>query len=156
MEQPTVGVPEARVVQNYSPNALTCGLGEHKGTAEAFSQVGQQAHFENEEMEVNSPRKPVASKLGEKEGMVEVTGQGVEEKAKTTAQWKRLAREKGKNKSPCKNAQLLSSRSKRAGKLIFEGEPEFPQKKQRSVALADQNQLDERSAVAARQHRQEP
>ena len=107
-------------------------------------------------MEVNSPSKPVASKMGEKEGMAKVTGQGVEEKAKTTAKWKRLAREKGKNKSLGKDAQLLHSGSKRVGKLFFEGESKFPQKKQRSIALANQNQLDERSAVAARQHRWEP
>ena len=47
MEQPTVGVSEACVVQNYSSNAIMCSLGENKDTTEAFSLVGQQAHFEN-------------------------------------------------------------------------------------------------------------
>nr|POE76443.1 hypothetical protein CFP56_56200 [Quercus suber] len=74
MEQPTVGVSEARVVQNYSLNTLMCGLRENKSMAKAFSLVGQQAHLEKEEIEVNSLSKPVVSKMGKKEGMAEVTG----------------------------------------------------------------------------------
>jgi len=50
------------------------------------------------------------------------TDQGLDGKVKATAQWKRMAREKGKNKSSGKEVQLLNSGSKRARKLIFEEE----------------------------------
>lgn len=120
-----------------------------------YSSVGQQAHSENESGEVNSPLKTKAQ-LKRKEGISDATGQEIEGKVKTTAQWKRLAREKGKNKSPTKGVQLPSSGSKREGKLLFEEETEIYQKKQRIETMEVQNQIDERSAVTARQHRREP
>ena len=49
-------------------------------------------------------------------------GQVIERKVKAETQWKRIAREKGKNKSPKSKAQPLSIGPKRVGKLIFEEE----------------------------------
>ena len=68
-----------------------------------------------------------------------------------------MAREKGKNKSPGKEGQFISSGTKRVGKLISEEEKLVtPQKKLRLVNKGDLTQNDERSAVAVRQHRWEP
>ena len=88
---------------------------------------------------------------------MEVTGQSLDGKIKATAQWKRLAREKGKNKSPGKDVKFISSGSKRDGKLTFEeGKLVAPQKKLRIANEEDLTQNVERSAVAVRHHRQEP
>ena len=69
-----------------------------------------------------------------------------------------MAREKGKNKSPGKEFQFISSGTKRVEKSIFEEDEKLvvPQKKQRLVNTRDLTQTDERSAVTARQHRREP
>ena len=125
---------------------------------DAYSLVGQKAHSEKQEMEVSSPIKPTSDQREKKEAGLENTGQGLEEKKKITGQWKRMAREKGKNKSPGKEFQFLNSGTKRAGKLIFEEDEKLvvPQKKQRLVNAGDLTQTDERSAVTARQHRREP
>lgn len=89
-------------------------------------------------MEVNSPIKPITNQMGKKKGTFEAMSQGIEGKTKETAQWKRMARENGKNKSPGKDAQLLSSGSKRVEKLIFEEEPKAPQKKLRLATTENQ------------------
>ena len=125
---------------------------------DAYSLVGQKAHSEKQEMEVSSPIKPTSDQREKKEAGLENTGQGLEEKKKITGQWKRMAREKGKNKSPGKEFQFLNSGTKRAGKLISEEDEKLvvPQKKQRLVNAGDLTQTDERSAVTARQHRREP
>ena len=73
-------------------------------------------------MEVSSPIKPIADQREKKGTTLEVTGQSSEGKTKATGQWKRLAREKGKNKSPGKDVKFISSGSKRVGKLTFEEE----------------------------------
>ena len=73
-------------------------------------------------MEVSSPIKPIADQREKKGTTLEVTGQSSEGKTKATEQWKRLAREKGKNKSPGKDVKFISSGSKRVGKLTFEEE----------------------------------
>ena len=119
--------------------------------------MGQKAHSKKQDMEVSSPIKPTSDQREKKEAALENTGQGSDGKKKTTGQWKRLAREKGKNKSPGKEFQFISSGTKRVGKFIFEEEKLVaPQKKQRLVSTGDLIQTDERSAVVARQHRREP
>lgn len=97
MEQATDGVSEARDLSNYSFSGFLRGIIENKGTDDAISLLGQQAHSDKQEMEVNSPIKPITNQMGKKEGIFEATGQGIERKTKETAQWKRMAREKGKN-----------------------------------------------------------
>lgn len=89
-----------------------------KRADDAISLVGQQAHLEKEEMEVNSPLKPIISQNEEKELKVEPTGQVIERKIKAEAQWKKIAKEKGKNKSPKSEAQPLSI-IKEGGKINF-------------------------------------
>lgn len=138
MEQATDGVSKAHDLSNYSFSGFPRGVIENKGTDDAISLLGQQAHSDKQEMEVNSPIKPITNQMGKKEGTSEATGQGIERKTKETAQWKRMAREKGKNKNPGKDAQLLSSGSKRVGKLIFEEEPKAPQKKLRLATTENQ------------------
>ena len=88
---------------------------------------------------------------------MEVTGQSLDGKIKATAQWKRLAREKGKNKSPGKDVKFISNGSKRVVKLTFEeGKLVSPQKKLRITSAEDLTKNEERSAVAVRQHRRKP
>ena len=78
-------------------------------------------------------------------------------KTKADANWKRIVREKGKNKSPKSDVQFLSAGSKRAGKLVFEEErTEVLQKKQCTVPITTQNQFEEGLIVVVRQHRREP
>ena len=78
-------------------------------------------------------------------------------KKKAKANWKRIAREKGKNKSPRSNVQPLSIGSKRARKLVFEEEEiDVSHKRQCTVTTIAQNQSKEGSAVASRQHCREP
>ena len=136
---------------------LPCGVFGLVGFEDAFPLVGQKAHSEKQDMEVSSPIKPIADQREEKGTTLEITGQSSEGKTKATSQWKRLAREKGKNKSPGKDAKFISSGSKRDGKLTFEeGKLVAPQKKLRIANEEDLTQNVERSAVAARHHRQEP
>lgn len=136
---------------------LPCGVMGFVGSEDAFSLVGQQAHSEKQDMEVNSLVKPIADQREKKESASEATGQGSDGKVKATSQWKRLAREKGKNKSSGKEVQLISSGSKRVGKSIFEEENLVaPQKKLRLVSTGNLTQDNERSAVAARLHCWEP
>ena len=122
MEQITGEVSEARDMNNSPSASFPRGLKENKGANDALSLVGQQAYSKKEAMEVNSPIKPITDQNEEKERKLEPTGQGIEKKIKAEAQWKRIAREKGKNKSPKSEAQPLSIRSKRVGKLVFEEE----------------------------------
>ena len=136
---------------------LPCGVFGLVGFEDAFPLVGQKAHSEKQDMEVSSPIKPIADQREEKGTTLEITGQSLKGKTKATGQWKRLVREKGKNKSPGKDAKFISSGSKRDGKLTFEeGKLVAPQKKLRIANEEDLTQNVERSAVAARHHRQEP
>ena len=108
-------------------------------------------------MDVSNPIEPIADQRVNKGTILEVTSQSSKGKTKATGQWKRLVREKGKNKSPGKDAKFISSGSKRDGKLTFEeGKLVAPQKKLRIANEEDLTQNVERSAVAARQHRREP
>lgn len=145
MEQVIDEGSEARDLNNSFPSGVQHDLKVGKGVDDAISLVGQQAHLEKEEIEVNSPLKPIISQNEEKELKVEPMGQ---RKIKAEAQWKRIAREKGKNKSPKSEAQPLSIGSKRVGKLIFEEEMVVSQKKQRLVATDEQNSHDEESPGA--------
>ena len=122
MEQVTDEGSEARDLNCSPPTGFQRGLRVNKRADDALSLVGWQAHLEKEAIEVNSPIKPISSQNEEKECKLEPTGQVIERKVKVEAQWKRIAREKGKNKSPKSKAQPLSIGSKRVGKLIFEEE----------------------------------
>ena len=104
---------------NLSQSPLTdlpCGVIGLVGSEDAFSLVGQQAHSKKQDMEVSSPIKPIADQREKKGATLEVMGQGSDGKIKATAQWKRLAREKGKNKSLGKEVKFISCGSKRVGK----------------------------------------
>lgn len=114
MKQATDKMSEARDLNNILYTGFSRGLKENKGAIDVLSLVGQQAHSEKEEMEVNSPIKLIVDQMEEKESILESTGQGIE--------GKRMAREKGKNKSPSNDDQHLSIGSKRMGKLVFEDE----------------------------------
>ena len=122
MEQVTNEGSKARDLNCFPPTGFQHGLKVNKRVDDALSLVGQQAHLEKEAIEVNSPIKPISSQNEEKECKLEPMGQVIERKVKVEAQWKRIAREKGKNKSPKSKAQPLSIGSKRVGKLIFEEE----------------------------------
>lgn len=58
-------------------------------------------------------------------------------KKKVEANWKRIAREKGKNKSPTSDTQPVSIGSKRAGKLIFEEKKDVSHKRQCTTTTID-------------------
>ena len=108
-------------------------------------------------MEVSSPIKYNAGLNEEKGSMLEPTGKEIARKAKAKANWKRIAREKGKNKSSSPKVQPLNIGSKRAGTLVFEKEEiDGSHKRQCTDIITAQNQSNEGSAVAAEQHRREP
>nr|POF08450.1 hypothetical protein CFP56_40514 [Quercus suber] len=117
-----LGNVTARDLSERPLTDLQGGIMEFVGSEDAFSLAGQQVHSEKQDMEVNSPIKPIADQRKKKETALETTGQGLDGKIKATGQWKRLAREKGKNKSPGKEIHLMNIGSKRGGKLIFEEE----------------------------------
>lgn len=73
MEQAIDEVSEARDLNNYPFTGFLHGLKENKGADDALSLVGQQAHSEKEEMEVNSPIKLIADQMEEKESMLKAT-----------------------------------------------------------------------------------
>lgn len=89
--------------------------------------------------------------------MPEPTGKEKVRKTKAEANWKRIAREKGKKKSPGSDVKPVSIGSKRMGKLVFEEEDiDDTHKRQCMEITTTQNHYDEGSTVAARQHRREP
>ena len=132
-------------------------FGELKGLKEAFSLVGQQAQSVKEQMEGISPVNFNAG-LNEDKGTTPVpNGKEKVKKTKAEANWIRIAREKGKNKSSSLEVQPLNIGSKRAGTLVFEKEEiDGSHKRQCTDTITAQNQSDEGSAVAAWQHRREP
>lgn len=96
MEQAIAGASDARDLTKLSLSDLPRDVLGEMGTDDALSLVGQRAHLEKQDMEVNSPIKPIVDQVGKKEGTLEVTGQESNGKIKATVQWKRMAREKGK------------------------------------------------------------
>ena len=66
-------------------------------------------------MEVSSPVKFRAGLNEEKGNTPEPIGRETARKTKAEANWKRIAREKGKNESPSLDVQPLSISSKKAG-----------------------------------------
>lgn len=151
MELVTNEGSEACDLNSPFPSGPQHGLKVGKGATDEISLVGQQAQLEKEEIEVNSPHKPITNRNEEKVFKEEPTGQLTGRKVKSEAHWKRIARAKCKNKSPILEAQPVSVGSKRVGKLIFEEETDVSQKKQCLVATEEQNPHDEGSVVAARQ-----
>ena len=119
--------------------------------------MGQQAQSVKEQMEGISPVNFNAG-LNEIKGTIpEPNGKEKVKKTKAEANWKRIAREKGNNKSSSPKVQPLNIGSKRAGTLVFEKEEiDVSHKRQCTVTTTAQNQSDEGSAVAAWQHRREP
>ena len=149
MEQVVAEMSEARE-STLPPIGFPPGLNENKGVKDALSLVGQQAQLEKEPMVVTSLIKLKASPNEEKEGKLESTDKGMERKIKAKAHWKRIAREKGKSKSPKSDGQPLSIGSKRVGKLVFKEEVDVSQKKQCTATTTNQNQSKEGSALVAR------
>nr|POE89437.1 hypothetical protein CFP56_01794 [Quercus suber] len=130
----------SRDIGFFPPTGTLCDLGEIMGFEDALSLVGWQAHLEKEQMEVSSPMKCNAGVNEDKRSSPNPTGKETARKTKAEANWKRIAREKGKNKSPKSEVQFLSVGSKRAGKLVFEEEGiEILQKKQCTVPITAQN-----------------
>ena len=78
---------------------IPCDLGEIKGFEDALSLVGRQAHSEKEQMEVSSPMKCNVGLNEEKRSTPKPTGKEIARKTKAEANWKRIAREKKKNKN---------------------------------------------------------
>ena len=71
---------------------------------------------------MSSPMKCNARLNKDKRSSLNPTRKEIARKTKADANWKRIVREKGKNKSPKSDVQFLSAGSKRAGKLVFEEE----------------------------------
>ncbi|XP_023914218.1 uncharacterized protein LOC112025766 [Quercus suber] len=112
-----LGNVTARDLSERPLTDLQGGIMEFVGSEDAFSLAGQQVHSEKQDMEVNSPIKPIADQRKKKETALETTGQGLDGKIKATGQWKRLAREKGKNKSPGDFNEILSNSEKQGGTI---------------------------------------
>ena len=108
-------------------------------------------------MEGTSPVNFKAGLNEEKGTTAEPIEKEIVKKTKAEANWKRIASEKGKNKSSSPDVQPLNIGSKKAGTLVFEKEEiDVSHKRQCTVTTTAQNQSDEGSAVAAMQHRREP
>ena len=142
----------------YFPSFCTpCDFRELTNLEDAFSLVDQQAQSTKEQMEVSSPVKFRVGINEEKGNTPEPTKKETVRKTKAEANWKRIAREKGKNKSPSSDVQPLSIASKRAGKLVFEKEEiDVSHKRQCTITTTAQNKSEKGSVVAAKQHHQEP
>ena len=151
------GGSESREMGFLPSPGIPRDFGELKGLKEAFSLVGQQAQSVKEQMEGISPVNFNAG-LNEVKGTTpEPNGKEKVKKTKAEANWKRIAREKGKNKSSSPEGQPLNIGSKRAGTLVFEKEEiDGSHKRQCTDTITAQNQSDEGSAVAAWQHCREP
>lgn len=85
MEQAIDEGSEARDLNSSFPFGVQHDLKVGKGADDAISLVGQQAHLEKEEMETNSPLKPIISQNEEKELKVEPMSQVIERKIKAEA-----------------------------------------------------------------------
>ena len=120
--QNATGNSVSREMGFFPPTDTPRDLGEIKVFEDALSLVGRQAHLEKEQMEVSSPMKCNARLNKDKRSSLDPTRKEIARKTKAEENWKRIAREKGKNKSPKSDVQFLSSGSKRAGKLVFEEE----------------------------------
>ena len=132
-------------------------FGEPKGLEDACLLVGQEAQSVKEQMEVSSPVKFKAGLNEGKGNIPEPTGKETARKTKAEANWKRIAREKGKKKSQGSDVQPLSIGSKRMGKLVFEEEEiDISHKRQCTETTTAQNHSEEGSVVATRQHCREP
>nr|POF18999.1 hypothetical protein CFP56_26431 [Quercus suber] len=75
---------------------LPCDVTSFVGSEIAFSLVGQQAHFEKQDMEVNSPIKPIADQREKKEAALEAMGQGSEGKKKGNNPVEKIGKEERK------------------------------------------------------------
>ena len=151
MGQIAIGMSESREMGIFPPTGTPRGLKEIKGIEDVLSLMGRQAQSEKEQMEVSSPIKYNVGLNEEKGSMLEPTSKEIARKTKAEANWKRIAREKGKNKSLRSNVQPLSIGSKRAGKLVFEEEEiDVSHKRQCTTTTTNQNQFEEGSTVATR------
>ena len=101
-------------------------------------------------MEVSSPLKLMADPTETNERNKGSEGEEIKRKVKTKAQFKKMAREKGKNKSPKVEVQLPVAGIKRVGKLIFEEGEESLQKRRCTISNTSYSKIEEGSAVAAR------
>nr|POE73562.1 hypothetical protein CFP56_47802 [Quercus suber] len=98
--QCATGESESREMSFFPPSGTPHDLRELKGLEDALSLVGQQAQSVKEHMEVSSPVKFKAGLNEEKRNTPEPIEKETVRKTKAEANWKRIAREKGKNKSP--------------------------------------------------------
>lgn len=82
------------------PNGTFGVLDKDKGTDDALSLVGQQSHVEKEKMEVSGPLKPKVSLTNAKTSNKDHLSLIEEGNGKAKCHWKKIIREKGKNKIP--------------------------------------------------------
>jgi len=107
-------------------------MDKDKGADNALSFVGQHPHVEKEMMEVSSPIKPKASPTNIKTILEDNLSPMGEGNGKAKRHWKKIAREKGKNKSPTFEVQTQTLGAKWVGKIILT-EEEAPA--QENIAL---------------------
>ncbi|KAL0004280.1 hypothetical protein SO802_011841 [Lithocarpus litseifolius] len=144
------------------PPATSNDLGLAKTNEDASLIVGQKAQEENELMEVSGPIEPTPPvqaapiSMCESGPLSKSMGQRGGKKPKAKVHLKKIARDKGRAKAPESEIQQIPVGSKRLGKLLFEEEEEIPSPKKRCIeAGPPQPTIEERSAVAALQHRRE-
>ena len=129
MERTPGQTTSSRANLDSSPNGPFCVMDRNKRADYTLSVLGQHLNVEKEMMEVSSPIKPKASPTNTKvyfEDSLSLKGEG---SGKAKCHWKKIAREKGENKSPTSEVQTQILGAKRAGKIIFAEEEAPTQKK---------------------------
>ena len=142
------------------PTMLPCDSGSMKQAHVGLLGVGRTAKEELGLSVDPSHPKPTAlssnADLGNKGFKNANTSPSQGKKQRAKVQIKKLARELGKGKSPDSDSQVPPVGSKRDGKHIFEDDGEDSRTKKRCTKPGiSQPTIDERSAVAAVQHRRE-
>lgn len=146
----------ARASLDNSKNEFVEVEDKEMGADYALFVVGQPVQEEKEMMEVTSPIKTKTGPTNVRRASDDKLSPTCEGKGKVRRQLKKIAREKGKNKSPTSKIQTQILGTKRVGKLIFSEEEAPTQKRHCSETIKFQNDMEDRTAVAAGQHRREP
>ena len=143
-----------------SPIVLPCDSGSMKQAHDGLLGVGRTAKEEKGLLVDSCPLKPISLSTNtdkEKWGIKEASTSPVRgKKQKAKVQIKKLSKELGKGKGPNSDTPVPLVGSKRDGKHIFEDNGEDSRTKKRCTKSGiSQPTIDERSAVAAVQHRRE-
>ena len=150
----------ARASKHAEPSVQPNDLGSKKQVQVGLLGMGRTAKEELEQLVDPSLSKPTIlltnDNIGIKSPKNSNTSPSRGKKQRAKVQIKKLARELGKGKSIDPNSQAPPVGSKRDGKLVFEDGGEDTRAKKRCIASGISQPLsDERSAVAAAQHRRE-